>query len=201
MGRERARGKDDNGVQDDGVLAEALQLQMLLRNTLAKFEPLVACHNDLCFGNILIRTKKMHRNKKEQQQATYYPQDESNVTIIDWEWAGPGDRLCDLGIFCSFCSLTEQEERSVLRMYLNRDPSALEQARMGLWKCWFALRGALWAIQKSTSEHFKNKKEDEINEDNNYKLFAMNDYTQFKQMLKSDRVQQYISIVEGAMNE
>lgn len=178
--------------EEDGVLAEALELQTLLRNTLARFDPLVACHNDLCFGNILIRMECF----EEGGTRGYYPQDTTNVTIIDWEWAGPGDRLCDLGIFCSFCSLAEQEERAVLRAYLDRAPSALEQARMGLWKCWFALRGALWARQKATSEHFR---QEELNEDNNYELFATTDYTQFKQMLKSDRVQQYISIVQGAV--
>ena len=182
--------------KDDGVLVEALQLQTLLRNTLARFDPLVACHNDLCFGNILIRNKDREEDHIKGGGSIYYPQDSTNVTIIDWEWAGPGDRLCDLGIFCSFCSLTEQEEHAVLRTYLDRVPSALELARMGLWKCWFALRGALWARQKATSEHFR---QDEINEDNNYELFAKNDYAQFKQMLTSDRVQQYISVVQDAM--
>ena len=62
-------------------------------------------------GNFLIQ-----KNQQENEENSSCSSNIS-VKIIDWEWAGPGDRFCDVGIFCSFCSLTEQEEYTVLYKY------------------------------------------------------------------------------------
>jgi hypothetical protein len=185
-------GGGEGGSGDNGILVKATQLQTLLKNTISLFDPLVACHNDLCMGNFLIQ-----KNQQENEENSSCSSNIS-VKIIDWEWAGPGDRFCDVGIFCSFCSLTEQEEYTVLYKYLNREPTELELARTGLWKCWFALRGAMWARQKATSSHFHHE-QIEMNDDNNYNLFANNDYEHFKEMLNSERTEKYISVVQNAL--
>ena len=48
------------------------------------------------------------------------------IFIVDWEWSGPGDRLCDLA---TFCALSEQDckgQKQILAKYLQKDqPSKL----------------------------------------------------------------------------
>ena len=127
------------------------------------------------------------------------------VYIIDWEWAGPGDRLCDLATFCALSEQDDAGELALLARYLGNEAtsgaglersggwgagcspptssrvntcavssqlmftrtltrgagvgrlfcrSAVDRARVRLWRTWFALRGALWARRKATSPHF-----------------------------------------------
>ena len=56
------------------------------------------------------------------------------VYIIDWEWAGPGDRLCDLATFCALSEQDDAGELALLARYLgNEATSGAGLERLGGW--------------------------------------------------------------------
>eukprot|EP01052_Picozoa_sp_SAG31_P000975 SAG31_NODE_30_length_32545_cov_9.378999_38_plen_257_part_00 len=67
------------------LFAKAKQLQAVLARSIGHFDEVVSCHQDLTPANIVVENAS----------------DSGKVWIIDWEWAGPGDRLADLATFCA----------------------------------------------------------------------------------------------------
>lgn len=135
-------------------LEKTQELQSLLNHSLGCFDPLVSCHNDLTPANFLVTSK-------------------DEIFMIDWEWSGPGDRICDLATFCALSEQDSQGEVRVLSKYLEVDvPSDIDQARLRLWRIWCTLRGGLWALYKAKSVHFANRNVSEITEDDDYENFA-----------------------------
>src|SRR6202171_5841270 len=63
-------------------------------------EPLVPCHNDLLNANFI--------------------DDGATIRIVDWEYAGMGDRFFDLGNFAVNHQLTEEDEGRLLSAYFGR---------------------------------------------------------------------------------
>jgi thiamine kinase-like enzyme len=95
-------------------------------------EPLVPCHNDLLNANFI--------------------DDGSSIRIVDWEYAGMGDRFFDLGNFAVNHQLTEEDEGRLLSAYFGRLVSS-QYARLRLMRIMSDDREAMWGVlQQAISE-------------------------------------------------
>jgi thiamine kinase-like enzyme len=93
----------------------------------------VPCHNDLLTANFLF--------------------DGDNVRIVDWEYAGMGDRFFDLGNLAVNNGLGADDERRLLAAYFDRDPSPRRIAALRLMRVMSDFREAMWgAVQDVVSE-------------------------------------------------
>lgn len=85
----------------------------------------VPCHNDLLNGNFI---------------------DDGNVIrILDWEYAGMGDRFFDLGNFAAQHGFGEAQDEALLREYFGAFTPA-QRARLALMKIMSDMREAMWAM-------------------------------------------------------
>jgi len=119
-------------------------LQVLLGRTMGQFDGLVCCHNDLDPANIIVAEEEGGGDEEGTLPS-------SRTYLIDYEWSGPGDRVCDLATFCLLAGCDEGGEDRVLRAYFGDDLSVLHRARLTLWRLWFGVRGALWSAVKDAS--------------------------------------------------
>jgi Ser/Thr protein kinase RdoA (MazF antagonist) len=164
-------------------------LQRVLQSSLGTIEPLVSCHNDLCPANMLLTggaelLAPLHR-----------------IQFIDWEWSGPGDRLADLATLCFFALSEEDDagELAVLAAYRGVPVSAcsaVDCARLRLWRTWFALRGALWARRKEMSPHFANGP---TGPDDDYHAFAEWHIVKFLDLLRKKTVATHMDTLAKAV--
>ena len=88
-------------------------------------EPLVPCHNDLLNANFI--------------------DDGATIRIVDWEYAGMGDRFFDLGNFAVNHQLTEEDEGRLLSAYFGRLVSS-QYARLRLMRIMSDYREAMWGV-------------------------------------------------------
>lgn len=87
--------------------------------------PKVPCHNDLLNGNFL--------------------RDEKSVYIIDWEYAGVGDRFFDLANFSSHHELTDDEIYELLAAYFDEETES-QFAHLKLMQVMSDFREAMWGV-------------------------------------------------------
>jgi thiamine kinase-like enzyme len=93
----------------------------------------VPCHNDLLTANFL--------NDGEQ------------LVIVDWEYAGMGDRFFDLGNFAVNNELGEEDEGRLLAAYFGEPATPRRQAALKLFRFMSDFREAMWGVvQTSVSE-------------------------------------------------
>ena len=105
----------------------ALDIERALRP-----EPLVPCHNDLLNANFI--------------------DDGASIRIVDWEYAGMGDRFFDLGNFAVNHQLSEEDESWLLSAYFGRLVSS-QYARLRLMRIMSDYREAMWGVlQQAISE-------------------------------------------------
>jgi thiamine kinase-like enzyme len=90
----------------------------------------VPCHNDLLAANF-IRTRR-------------------GIQIVDWEYAGLGDRYFDLGNFAADNELDEAGEAALLGAYFGAAPSARRLASLQLMRFMSDFREAMWGALQST---------------------------------------------------
>ena len=90
-----------------------------------RLEPLVLCHNDLLNANFI--------------------DDGATIRIVDWEYAGMGDRFFDFGNFAVNHQLSEDDERRLLAAYFGR-VTAGQQARLRLMRLMSDYREAMWGV-------------------------------------------------------
>jgi thiamine kinase-like enzyme len=110
--------------------AAALRIESTL--TGPEHEP-VPCHNDLLAANIL-RTRR-------------------GLQIVDWEYAGMGDRFFDLGNFAVNNELDEAGEAVLLSAYFEAPASERRLATLQLMRFMSDFREAMWgAVQSTISE-------------------------------------------------
>ena len=88
-------------------------------------EPLVFCHDDLLNANFI--------------------DDGVSIRIVDWEYAGMGDRFFDLGNFAVNHQLTEDDEGRLLSAYFGRLVSS-QYARLRLMRIMSDFREAMWGV-------------------------------------------------------
>ncbi|HEU5253569.1 MAG TPA: choline/ethanolamine kinase family protein [Solirubrobacterales bacterium] len=109
------------------ALAAAHRIEAAL--TGPEHEP-VPCHNDLLSANF-IRS----------------PQ---GIRIIDWEYAGCGDRYFDLGNFAVNNSLDETQEAELLSAYFESPANGCRLASLRLMRFMSDFREAMWGAVQST---------------------------------------------------
>lgn len=87
---------------------------------------MVLCHNDLLPGNILIGSDQLW--------------------LIDWEYAGFGNPLFDLGGIASNNGFSNEEERMLLEAYYHQPLRDEVWLRYSAMKCASLLRETLWSM-------------------------------------------------------
>ena len=93
----------------------------------------VPCHNDLLTANFL------HNDER--------------VQIIDWEYAGTGDRFFDLGNFAVNNELDDDDEERLLEAYFGEPAGGRRRAALKLFRFMSDFREAMWGVvQTSVSE-------------------------------------------------
>jgi thiamine kinase-like enzyme len=91
------------------------------------------CHNDLLNANLL--------------------HDGRRVQIIDWEYAGMGDRFFDLGNFAVNNELDEEQEARLLQSYFGEPPGPHRRAALNLFRFVSDFREGMWGVlQTALSE-------------------------------------------------
>ena len=97
-----------------------------------KHDP-VPCHNDLLAGNFLRGSER--------------------IWIVDWEYAGMGDRYFDLGNFAVNNELDAEGEAALLVAYFEAPASGRRLASLRLMRFMSDFREAMWGVvQQSISE-------------------------------------------------
>jgi thiamine kinase-like enzyme len=105
----------------------ALDIERALRQ-----EPAVLCHNDLLNANFI--------------------DDGASIRIVDWEYAGMGDRFFDFGNFAVNHQLSEEDEGRLLSAYFGRATGG-QHARLRLMRLMSDYREAMWGVlQQAISE-------------------------------------------------
>jgi thiamine kinase-like enzyme len=89
----------------------------------------VPCHNDLLAANFL--------------------HDGERLWIVDWEYAGMGDRYFDLGNFAVNNELGPAEEEALLTAYFEEPPGERRRAALGLMRFMSDFREAMWGVVQS----------------------------------------------------
>jgi thiamine kinase-like enzyme len=96
----------------------------------------VPCHDDLLPGNILARDTEPDR-----------------AVLVDWEYAGMGHRLFDLGNLAVNNEFDQAGQERLLAAYFGEPPSAGRRAALALMRIVSDAREAAWGVvQRSISE-------------------------------------------------
>ncbi len=112
-------------------LPDAYERARELTHRIAEHLPLsdpVPCHDDLLPGNVM----RVGRD--------------GGVVLVDWEYAGMGHRLFDLGNVAVNNDFGEAEELALLRAYLGRAPTCGDLAALRLMRIMSDAREAAWGV-------------------------------------------------------
>jgi thiamine kinase-like enzyme len=91
----------------------------------------VACHNDLLPANFL-------RGEDER------------IAVVDWEYAGMGDRFFDLGNLAVNNEFGEEDEERLLQAYFDAPPTRARWAALKLFRFMSDFREAMWGVVQSS---------------------------------------------------
>ena len=124
---ETARSRD---VEPPPAYGESLANADAIQEKLsgAEHEP-VPCHNDLLAGNFIRGT--------------------DTIWIVDWEYAGMGDRYFDLGNFSVNNELDEAGQAALLEVYFGEEPGSRRLATLSLFRFMSDFREAMWGVVQS----------------------------------------------------
>jgi thiamine kinase-like enzyme len=115
----------------DDALAAAHRIEKVVREQY-DHQP-VPAHNDLLPANFLL--------------------DGDKIRLIDWEYAGMGDRWFDLGNFAANNELDDEQEERLLDGYFGEPPDERRRATLKLFRFMSDFREAMWGIvQAGVSE-------------------------------------------------
>jgi thiamine kinase-like enzyme len=122
-----------------GELPEGYGAAQALVARIADVLPLsdpVPCHDDLLPGNVLARDTEPDR-----------------AVLVDWEYAGMGHRLFDLGNLAVNNGFDEHAQERLLAAYFGEPPSPGRRAALALMRIVSDAREAAWGVvQRSISE-------------------------------------------------
>jgi thiamine kinase-like enzyme len=121
----RQRGVTPPAEYDD-ALSRAHTVERTLRG--AEHRP-VPCHNDLLAANFL--------------------NDGTRIQIVDWEYAGMGDRYFDLGNFAVNNEFDEDRESALLESYFGEPADSRRRATLQLMRFMSDFREAMWGVVQS----------------------------------------------------
>jgi thiamine kinase-like enzyme len=116
--------------QYDEAQAAATRIEAALASAL---DPPVLCHDDLLAANFIAVP--------------------GGVRLVDWEYAGMGDRYFDLANFAVNNGLDGAGEEAFLGAYLERTPAPRELASLRVMRVMSDFREAMWGVvQRTVSE-------------------------------------------------
>jgi thiamine kinase-like enzyme len=118
----------ERGVSLPAILPEVLGQMALIECILKSDDPPCPCHNDLLAANFI--------------------DDGTTVQIIDWEYAGQGDRFFDLGNLAVNCEFNPEQERALLEFYSGEVRDA-DLRRLRLMRLASDMREAMWGFLQS----------------------------------------------------
>jgi thiamine kinase-like enzyme len=124
-----------NGSEPPDGYDEALETAHAIEGAISNqpgHEP-VPAHNDLLSANFL--------------------RDGSRMQLIDWEYAGMGDRWFDLGNFAANNELDDDQEAQLLEAYFGERPDDRKRATLKLFRFMSDFREGMWGVvQAGVSE-------------------------------------------------
>ena len=123
------------GVAAPRELQEALERSRAIEDAVSGHEEHrpVPCHDDLLSANFL--------------------HDGESVRIVDWEYAGMGDRYFDLGNFAVNNDLADDDENALLGAYFGEPATDRRRATLSLFRYMSDFREAMWGVlQTAVSE-------------------------------------------------
>ncbi len=122
------------GGQTDDAYGDAVAAARRIEGALALTDPR-PCHNDLLAGNIIKSSS------------------DGRLMIVDWEYAGMGDRRFDLGNLAVNNELDERAEERLLTAYLRTAPTDRQRAALKLMRVLSDAREGAWgAVQSHISQ-------------------------------------------------
>jgi thiamine kinase-like enzyme len=126
-----ARIAVENGIEPPAAYEEAHRRAVAIGKAVKRsleHSP-VPCHNDLLTANFIL--------------------DVDRVQLIDWEYAGMGDRWFDLGNFSVNNELSDEHEERLLTTYFGEAPDARRRATLKLFRFMSDVREAMWGVVQS----------------------------------------------------
>jgi thiamine kinase-like enzyme len=117
---------ESNGVRIPAAFEEAHEVSERIRAARGP-QPEVPCHNDLLNANFL---------------------DDGDIRIVDWEYAGMGDRFFDLANFSVNHDFDLDDDRRLLSAYFGSD-QARDVAALRLMRFMSDFREAMWGVLQS----------------------------------------------------
>ena len=121
----------EHGGEVPPAYREAAAAAARIEAALAGREAPVLCHDDLLAANLLLL-------------------DGGGVKLVDWEYAGTGDRYFDLANFVVNNELEAAQEEAFLAAYLERPPRPAELAALRLMRVMSDFREAMWGVVQRT---------------------------------------------------
>jgi thiamine kinase-like enzyme len=119
---------DSNPPADyDDALDAARKIEQAVRDR-PEHEP-VPAHNDLLTANFM--------------------RGDGRIQLIDWEYAGMGDRWFDLGNFAVNNELDDDQEAALLEAYFGEPPDERRRATLKLFRFMSDFREAMWGVVQS----------------------------------------------------
>jgi thiamine kinase-like enzyme len=132
---EYAQSGREHGSEPPEGYDDALKVAHTIEKAVADaptHEP-VPAHNDLLTANFL--------------------RDGDRIQLIDWEYAGMGDRWFDLGNFAVNNELDDDQETALLEAYFGEPPDERRHATLKLFRFMSDFREAMWGVvQRGVSE-------------------------------------------------
>jgi thiamine kinase-like enzyme len=123
----RSRGSEPPQPFED-ALARAREIVLAVRND-PEHAP-VPCHNDLLPANFL--------------------RGDEGIVIVDWEYAGMGDRFFDLGNLAVNNEFGEEDEDRLLEAYFGEPATPRRRASLKLFRFMSDFREAMWGVVQSS---------------------------------------------------
>jgi len=74
--------------------------------------------------------------------------DDGEIRVIDWEYSGMADPIIDIAMFSIYTYYTKEEMDKLLRLYLEREPTRTEEARLYMYVALAAFAWSIWTEYK-----------------------------------------------------
>jgi thiamine kinase-like enzyme len=160
----RARGGEPPKAFEE-ALGWAGQVVAAVRDT-PEHAP-VACHNDLLAANFL--------------------RGDERIVIVDWEYAGMGDRFFDLGNLAVNNEFEDEDEDRLLEAYFGEPPTARRRATLKLFRFMSDFREAMWGVVQSSVSEL----------DFDYDAYASKHFTRLSAASSDARFEAWLEEVRG----
>jgi thiamine kinase-like enzyme len=112
----------------------------------------------------------------------------SRIQLIDWEYAGMGDRWFDLGNFAANNELADEQEDALLEAYFGEPPDEVVRATLRLFRFVSDFREAMWGVVQSVLS--------DVNFD--FREYARKHFERVEAVLGDPRFEERIERVRGS---